>query len=283
MSRPVDPAASVLEAGGPSMRRRRPRPPLAEELRDAVARDLILSDLVPPGSLLPSEKELSARYGVSRPTVREALLMLQQAGLVATRHGVGSFVLPRPHALTNGLDRLCSIETFAREAGESIETQELEWEEVLADAEMAQRLGIPLGHQVLIVRRMKSLHGVPVGVIHDHIPAGVLGFDLLRSEFHGSTLDVILDHPELGAEYADSEIVPVSLDHALADRLQVAPGSAALLIDTVVSTVEGRALDWGVCWYLPQHFRFSVRRRRQIGERFGSLGSRFAAVWDTTV
>jgi DNA-binding GntR family transcriptional regulator len=278
MSTPTGPARAVSRDAS-AIRRRRPRPPLAEELCDALARDLILSELVPPGDLLPSEKELSARYGVSRPTVREALLMLQHAGLVAIRHGIGSFVLTRPPALTNGLDRLCSIETFAREAGESIETTELEWEEVEADAELSERLGILEGHGVLIVRRMKSLDGVPVGVIHDHIPAGVLPFDLLRSEFHGSTLDVILDHPEVGAEYADSEIIPVTLENELATRLNVAPGSAALLIDTVVSTVDGRALDWGICWYLPTHFRFSVRRRRQIGERFGSL-SRLSAMWD---
>ena len=256
---------------------RRHRPPLSEELCDAIARELIFTDAVPPGQVLPSEKELSRQFGVSRPTVREALLMLQHAGLVAMRHGVGTFVLPRPHILTNGLDRLGSIETFAREAGRSIETSELEWEEVEADAEMSARLNIGIGHRVLVVRRIKSLGGVRVGWIHDHIPEGVLPFELLRSEFDGSTLDVILEHPEVSAEYADSDIEAVALPAEIAERLEVGTGDPALFIDTVVMTYDGRGVDWGKCWYLPKFFRFSVRRRRQLGQRFASDGARFSS------
>jgi hypothetical protein len=55
--------------------------------------------------------------------------------------------------------------------------------------------------------------------------------------------------------------------------LRVEPGSAALSIDTVVWSRTGHAVDWGRCWYLPKYFRFSVRRRRQLGER--SVGEGF--------
>ena len=44
------------------------------------------------GSLLPSEAELCAQFGVSRHTVREAIRRLQQAGLVASEHGIGTRV-----------------------------------------------------------------------------------------------------------------------------------------------------------------------------------------------
>jgi GntR family transcriptional regulator len=256
---------------------RKQRRPLAEVLCDAIARELIFSEDVEPGMLLPSEKELCARYGVSRPTVREALLMLQQSGLVAMCHGVGTYVLPRSHSLTNGLDRLGSIETFAHESGQTIETEDLEFEEVKANAEMAGRLQIPMDHRVLVVRRVKSLAGTRVGWIHDHIPEGVLPFELLRAEFHGSTLDVILDHPEVGAELADSEIEPLNLPADIARLLGVRTGTAALMIDTVVWTIDGRAVDWGKCWYLPKFFRFSVRRRRQIGQRVPIADERFAS------
>jgi GntR family transcriptional regulator, transcriptional repressor for pyruvate dehydrogenase complex len=46
-----------------------------------------------PGAKFPTEPELMAAYGVSRTVVREALSSLQAAGLVETRHGVGTFVL----------------------------------------------------------------------------------------------------------------------------------------------------------------------------------------------
>ncbi len=243
----------------------RHRPPLAEQLSDAIAREFILRGSVAPGECLPSEKELSQRFGVSRPTVREALLMLQYAGLVVMRHGAGTFVLPRSHTLVNGLDRLGSIETFAQESGQFIETEETEWAEVEADSETAARLDVPLGHPVLVVKRVKSLGGTRVGWITDYVPDGALPFGLLKSEFHGSTLDVILEHAEVGADYADSDLEPVLLAADIAERLRVATGQVALFIDTVVWTTDGRAVDWGKCWYLPEYFRFSVRRRRPFG------------------
>src|SRR5688572_5257870 len=47
---------------------------------------------LPPGSLLPSERQLCERFGVSPITVRRALLELTQQGLIFRQHGVGTFV-----------------------------------------------------------------------------------------------------------------------------------------------------------------------------------------------
>ncbi|GAA5035763.1 GntR family transcriptional regulator [Streptomyces siamensis] len=58
----------------------------------AAIREAILSGEFPPGSLLPSEAQLMARYEVSRPTVRNAVAALRAEGLIDVRHGKGSFV-----------------------------------------------------------------------------------------------------------------------------------------------------------------------------------------------
>jgi GntR family transcriptional repressor for pyruvate dehydrogenase complex len=55
-------------------------------------RDQILNGDVAPGRQLPSERDLAQSLGVSRPTVREALIALEVAGLVEVRVGVGAFV-----------------------------------------------------------------------------------------------------------------------------------------------------------------------------------------------
>jgi GntR family transcriptional repressor for pyruvate dehydrogenase complex len=55
-------------------------------------RDLIASGAAEPGRQLPSERELAQDLGVSRPTVREALIALEVAGLIDIRVGVGAFV-----------------------------------------------------------------------------------------------------------------------------------------------------------------------------------------------
>jgi len=55
-------------------------------------RDQILSGSVGAGQQLPSERDLALNLGVSRPTVREALIALEVAGLLEVRVGVGAFV-----------------------------------------------------------------------------------------------------------------------------------------------------------------------------------------------
>lgn len=67
----------------------------SEKLASAVVRQiegLILQGILRPGERLPSERELSERLGVSRPSLREAVAQLQEAGLLTTRAGAGIYV-----------------------------------------------------------------------------------------------------------------------------------------------------------------------------------------------
>jgi GntR family transcriptional regulator, transcriptional repressor for pyruvate dehydrogenase complex len=75
----------------------RPVRSLAQAVGQALG-ERIHSGALPQGAKLPTEGELMARFNVSRTVVREALSSLQAAGLVRTRHGVGSFVAERVDA-----------------------------------------------------------------------------------------------------------------------------------------------------------------------------------------
>src|SRR5579859_6723316 len=57
---------------------------------------LIASGEFPPGARLPSERELAVQLGVSRPSVREALIALEVEGKVEIRVGAGVFVSENP-------------------------------------------------------------------------------------------------------------------------------------------------------------------------------------------
>lgn len=66
-----------------------------EKLSSAVVRqveELILRGVLQAGSRLPAERELAERLGVSRPSLRDAIAKLQQAGLLSTKPGAGVFV-----------------------------------------------------------------------------------------------------------------------------------------------------------------------------------------------
>ncbi len=75
------------------------QPPRKERLADRLYGQIlqqIVAGTLREGARLPSEQEICRAFGVSRPTVREALTRLHADGLVASRQGSGSFVLRRP-------------------------------------------------------------------------------------------------------------------------------------------------------------------------------------------
>ena len=72
-----------------------PKSPIWRSIADSLQSE-IAQGLYPPGAKLPTEAELALRFGVNRHTVRHALGVLAETGLVYARRGSGVFVASRP-------------------------------------------------------------------------------------------------------------------------------------------------------------------------------------------
>jgi GntR family transcriptional repressor for pyruvate dehydrogenase complex len=101
-----------------------------------------------PGDRLPTESAIMTQYGVSRSVVREAISHLQAAGLVETRHGIGTFVLappPLPGTSLAILELRIGMETEAAglAASRRTATQLAALREALDDMLRAQQAGQP--------------------------------------------------------------------------------------------------------------------------------------------
>lgn len=80
--------------------RRPPSRRIADELREAIESGKLAS-----GMKLPSERELASTYQAARNTVRQAIRLLSQAGLVTAEHGRGVFVRTQAPLIRLGNDR----------------------------------------------------------------------------------------------------------------------------------------------------------------------------------
>lgn len=143
------------------------RQPLYDQLVD------ILSEKIEyeyrPGDLMPSERELSERYGLSRTTVRLALQELEQLGLVVRQHGRGTFVADRSAQTTN-LMQSYSFTDQMRELGRVPHTTILEFSETMADANLADHLGIREGDKLFKIKRLRSADEIPMMVERTYLP-----------------------------------------------------------------------------------------------------------------
>lgn len=197
---------------------------IAADLRGRVA-------ALGAGKLLPSESDLSAEFHVSRVTVRRALELLREEGLVDARQGFGWYVSGEP--LRQRLSELVTIEGEVQAGGMAPARQILEFAFERATKHVRTVLGTD---QVLRVRRLNLADGDPFAVVTVWCPAE-LGqhlsrraverrpfYELLGVELRGATQTI-------GADAASVEV---------AELLHVRAGSPVLRCERVTTDTGGR-------------------------------------------
>lgn len=213
------------------------------------------------GEQLPSENELAAQLGISRPTLREALLNLEQDGLVVRKHGVGTFVAPGRHQLESGLECLESILELAARQGMELGFNALQVQEKPADSELADRLQVSPGTHLTHVQRVILADRTPVAYMLDITPTSVLAPKDVDGAFNGSILDLLRKKENLLVDQAVAHIAALDADDFLAGRLGIEAGQAVLLLEEVLFDERGAVMDFSRNYFIPRFFRFHVVRR----------------------
>jgi GntR family transcriptional regulator len=224
--------------------------------------DLIEDGAYQPGEQLPSEKELASQLGISRATLREALLNLEQEGVVVRRHGVGTFVAPGyEHRLESGLERLESILDLANRQQMEVKVGDLDVQQKPADLSLAEMLKVSPGTPLTCVCRIIMVDRRPVAYMADYVLSAVLSPADVDGTFSGSVLDLLRRKQERHVAQAIANIVAVNAEPALAHRLKVKPEQALLLLEEIVFDDEGVAVEFSRNYFIPDYFQFHVVRR----------------------
>ncbi len=183
--------------------------------------------------VLPSEAELSSEFSASRVTVRRALELLRDEGLVDARQGFGWFVATSP--IRQVLGQLGTIEAQMEADGIVPERRILEFAFVAATTRLRDLLG---AEQVLRVRRLNLADGEPFAVVTVWCPAE-LGQHLSRRDVERSPFYVLLDIPLRGATQT---IGADAASEADARLLGIPVGSPVLRCERVTTDTSGRAV-----------------------------------------
>ena len=183
-----------------------------------------------PGHVLPSESELSTEFGVSRVTVRRALEMLREEGVLESRQGFGWYVAMTP--LQQRLGQLDTIENQLAIGGIRPERQILEFAFVPAPPHVADRLRCT---QVLRVKRRNLADGAPFAVVTVWCPAE-LGQHLSRREVERRPFYELLGVQLRGATQTIGAAAATEADARL---LEIPIGSPVLRCERLTTTAAG--------------------------------------------
>jgi len=136
--------------------------PLYIQLGDLLA-DYIRAHELAPGIRFPSEKELMERFELSRATVRQALQRLETVGLVRKIRGKGTFLADTMQKKHIG-DLFQSIEANLEQQGITVKNVLLENKDVYPPRKWANRLNLPDKNKARLIRRIKLLDDLPMGI-----------------------------------------------------------------------------------------------------------------------
>ena len=186
-------------------------------------REQVTDNDLPPGAVLPSEAELAGAYGVSRVTVRKALEVLRDEGLVASRQGFGWFVAG--DRVRQTLGTLSTIEDQLTDQGRVSERRVVSFGFVVA----------PDGTDVLEVVRVNLADGQPFAIVTVWCPAA-LGSALSRDDVESNTFYELLP---VDFDRAVQSIGAAAADERDADLLGVPVGSPLLVVERVSHDTHG--------------------------------------------
>ena len=224
--------------------------------------DLIEHGTYAPGEKLPSEKEFSVQLGISRSTLREALLNLEQEGVVIRRHGVGTFVAPGyEHRLESGLERLESILELAARQGFQVRIEGLEVRQIAADVKLGEQLHVAPGTELTSVRRVICVDKTPIAYMADFVLSSILPPDEVDDIFNGSVLDLLKEKGLAEITQVVAHIVAMTADRTLSEKLKVKRGQPLLLMEEMAFAGGGEIVEFSRNYFVPDHFQFHVIRR----------------------
>jgi GntR family transcriptional regulator len=232
--------------------------PRHAQIRETVRRR-ILDGTYPPHSLMPSESQMIAAFGVSRITIRQALGDLQKEGLIFKVAGKGSFVA-KPKAFQN-LSRLQGFGEAMGASGYETFSQVLSLREVAASDNVARRLALAPATTVFEVQRLRYLNREPISVDVSYFPLAI-GERLVQADLATRDIFVILEN-DLGhaLTHADVQIEAISADESLARHLRIDEGTPLLRIERLTHAGE-QPIDFEYLYYRGDAFQYRLRIER---------------------
>jgi len=194
---------------------------LREILLDLIEHELSVDAPV------PSERELAARYGLSRMTARQAVEHLVSEGRLYRVQGKGTFVarpkIDMPLRLTSFTEDMLArgLTPGSRDLGRRLTP---------ATVAVARELSIEAGSPVYVIERLRTADGVPMALERSHIPAHLAPDLLDRSLENRSLYELLASAYGVFLDRGDQVIEAGIADRGDASLLGLPAGSAVLLL-----------------------------------------------------
>lgn len=233
---------------------------LVVQLRDRIA-DLIRDEKLSPGDKLPTEAQLTARFHISRPALREALKLLEQDGIIYVEHGRGRFVsamsavqVERPITVFE------SVTDMTRHYGYRTANKVLSISEEPAGEDAAKALKLSEGDKVIRLERLRLQDEEPILYCIDYLPRSIVPARLYDIDWSGSLLSILEEYRQR-PRMSSATVTAVMLPDDVVERHDLSGFGPALLITETCFNLAGEPVIFAIDYHRGSHFSFSLVRK----------------------
>ncbi len=202
--------------------------PTVERLREAVLADLVEQGLE-AGARVPSEGKLAEKFGVSRNTVREAMIQLESEGMVARCHGVGTILRRDPGTHV----RSVALPEVIRSLGKTPGVEDVTVTHGIVAPDIARRFRLPAEADLIRLERVLTADGERVAFVVDYLShQEVDAWKVDWTDFDGNLIRKLSDHTGSSRFLQNASLSAIVADDAIAATLQCDVGTALIEIST---------------------------------------------------
>jgi GntR family transcriptional regulator len=212
---------------------------------ESTLRGMIRDGTIPTGAILPGELELAAQVGVSRHTVRHALGVLTNEGLLRRERGRGTTVVSSdpPPIIERSLSTFYAFAWEARARGASQHSYVMERKVLPADPVFGHRLGVAPGTEIERIIRLRTADEDPLVLETTYLPrelSAILDAQALEQE---SLYDMLERQLGLRVTHARESIRPIVLSRQVARLLRANAGAPAFSVERTTWSDRG-PIEW---------------------------------------
>jgi GntR family transcriptional regulator len=190
--------------------------------------------------VLPSEQRLVAEFEASRNTVRDALALLKDEGLIDRVPKVGTRVARRKY--DHGLNALLGLQETLDGHG-TVRNEVRAALHVTAPPAVARRLQLNPGERVVYIERLRYLGNLPLSLDQTYL-APDIGTEVLGHDLETNDLFVLIEQISGGAlGSADLALEAITADAHTAATLEAPEGAALLMLERLTRLDDGRPVD----------------------------------------
>ncbi len=234
--------------------------PIYQQIKDWL-RQQVKHGAWPEHYKLKAETDLAIELGVSRGTMRKAIMELIEEGLFTRIHGRGTFVassiLEQPLA-----ERFVTFSEDLIVRGIGFETQVIEQSIIQPVENVTSLLGLRPGDEVFFLKRLRSIGGEPLVILENYIPytrcQGIEHYDFTRYRL----FEVLEEHLGLELDWGRRSFEARVADSEIASLLNISESRPVMFAEQIVYLSDESPIELSNLWFKGERFKLSATFKR---------------------